>query len=221
MNGWTATAKVAAGAACIGWAGLCHAALVTYNFTANRTTIGPDNTTVTGRADALRPMSTITGSITFDTRLSSANATREVYNKASVLVDGVDMTSANSRALTIAVQDRQFDDLISSGYSGSSPGTPEQYDFFIFNGSDLDKALRDDDPAFPGLLPAPSTRMTYTLGFRTVAFDGTRTTANEGMEYRLSSLTLNAPAAVPLPATSLLVLAGLAALGWVRLHARG
>lgn len=211
-----AIVRAALGAALGVSAGVGHAALVTYNFTASQTSTIGDDPSKTGIVDTLRSVTAITGSITFDTTLQLAQATGEVYGKASIRIDGADTSSANSRALTSFVQDRPSDDVISTGYQGSLPGTPETYDVFIFTGIDQNNGLHDADTAFPALLPPPGFKTTYTLDLRTASWDGTRFGPLEQVIYRLNSLTLDEPGVVPAPATGWLVLAGLGALGRTR-----
>jgi hypothetical protein len=196
-----------------------QAALVTYDFTALRTSIDPDIESVSGMVDALRSRETIRGSITFDTTLRGELSRNEgqIYEKPSIAIDGVDTASANSRALTSYVERRAFDDVIGTSYRGSvRPGPAEAYDVFIFTGIDRSKSLVDSDAAFPGSLPAISTLTRYTVSFWSVTFDGNAFGPQEIAYYALTSLTARGSGAVPLPASSLLALGGLAALAATR-----
>lgn len=189
-----------------------HAATVLFDYTATRVSDTSDEG-VSGIVDTLRGQDTIAGQILFDTTETLSEPTRKVFEAATFIVDGVDMTGPNSQVARTVTDIFTSQHLLRTSFQGATRGVPSVLQIVTFNVIDPSETLLSGglDIPDPFVLPAGAIS---ELDFQSAVWDGNSFGAFETITYRLDNpIVMNT---VPLPAGAVLLLSGLGAFAGLR-----
>jgi len=183
------------------------ASTVSYRFTAERGS-GTPNDDIDGIVDAL-PVSGISGTLTFDLAVLDADSSSTLYAPPAVSIDGVDLSGVGSSPLGSFTTTTGLERINSFSLSAAPlTGTVEQ---FVIQATARATGTLGPDNTLP--LPLVLSDFNeFRLLFSTVNYDDDgKQLAFENVAYDVTEL-----APVPLPATGLLLMAGLVELVSVR-----